>query len=83
MVAYSQLSTGFTAWSSTRDPAQVFELLEQVFKSFDAITTRRRVFKVETVGGRLSHVSKIIHRVILQRLVSRFTIFPLIYIAYE
>ena len=41
---------GFTAWSSVRDPTQVFSLLEAVFEAFDAIANRRRVFKVETVG---------------------------------
>ena len=42
--------SGFTAWSSVRDPTQVFSLLEAVYKAFDAIASRRRVFKVETVG---------------------------------
>lgn len=41
---------GFTAWSSVRDPSQVFTLLELLFNSFDIIAKRRRVFKVETVG---------------------------------
>jgi class 3 adenylate cyclase len=41
---------GFTAWSSVRDPTQVFSLLESVFRAFDVIANRRRVFKVETVG---------------------------------
>eukprot|EP00977_Amphora_coffeiformis_P011362 scaffold2742_cov167-Amphora_coffeaeformis.AAC.12 len=41
---------GFTAWSSTREPPQVFELLEQVYSAFDEIAEKRRVFKVETVG---------------------------------
>ena len=41
---------GFTAWSSVRDPTQVFSLLEAVYKAFDTIARRRRVFKVETVG---------------------------------
>jgi class 3 adenylate cyclase len=41
---------GFTAWSSTRDPAQVFTLLEQIYSSFDAIAKKRKVFKVETIG---------------------------------
>ena len=41
---------GFTAWSSTREPTQVFTLLETIYKAFDDIATRRRVFKVETVG---------------------------------
>jgi len=41
---------GFTAWSSVREPAQVFTLLETLYKAFDEIARRRRVFKVETVG---------------------------------
>ena len=41
---------GFTAWSSSREPAQVFMLLETLYHSFDEIANRRRVFKVETVG---------------------------------
>jgi class 3 adenylate cyclase len=41
---------GFTAWSSTREPVEVFELLEMVYRSFDVIASRRRVFKVETIG---------------------------------
>ena len=43
-------SNRFTAWSSTREPAQVFRLLETVYFHFDQIADRRRVFKVETVG---------------------------------
>mmetsp|Transcript_42744 Transcript_42744/g.103121 ORF Transcript_42744/g.103121 Transcript_42744/m.103121 type:complete len:576 (+) Transcript_42744:1120-2847(+) len=41
---------GFTAWSSVREPSQVFTLLEAVYGAFDQIAKRRRVFKVETVG---------------------------------
>lgn len=41
---------GFTAWSSTREPSQVFTLLEGVYHEFDVIAKRRRVFKVEVVG---------------------------------
>ena len=41
---------GFTAWSSVREPAQVFTLLEQIYGSFDALSKRRGVFKVETIG---------------------------------
>ncbi len=41
---------GFTAWSSVREPSQVFTLLETVYRAFDTIAKRRRVFKVETVG---------------------------------
>jgi hypothetical protein len=41
---------GFTAWSSVREPFQVFTLLETVYRAFDMIARRRRVFKVETIG---------------------------------
>lgn len=41
---------GFTAWSSKRSPTQVFELLECIYSSFDAIALRRGDFKVETIG---------------------------------
>ena len=41
---------GFTAWSSTREPSQVFTLLQNVYQAFDKVATRRRVFKVETIG---------------------------------
>ena len=41
---------GFTAWSSTRDPSQVFQLLEAIYNSFDEIAKSRKVFKVETIG---------------------------------
>lgn len=41
---------GFTKWSSTREPEQVFELLEALFREFDLCALRRSVFKVETIG---------------------------------
>lgn len=41
---------GFTAWSSVREPTQVFTLLEVLYNAFDRIAKRRRIFKVETVG---------------------------------
>ena len=41
---------GFTAWSSVREPCQVFILLETLYSAFDAIAKRRRIFKVETIG---------------------------------
>jgi Adenylate and Guanylate cyclase catalytic domain len=41
---------GFTAWSSTREPCQVFVLLESIFHEFDLIAKRRGVYKVETIG---------------------------------
>jgi hypothetical protein len=41
---------GFTAWSSAREPSQVFILLETIYHSFDKVAKHRRVFKVETIG---------------------------------
>jgi Adenylate and Guanylate cyclase catalytic domain len=41
---------GFTAWSATREPAQVFILLQTVFQKFDSRAKQRKVFKVETIG---------------------------------
>jgi hypothetical protein len=41
---------GFTKWSSTRLPHEVFELLEALYGAFDKIAQRRGVFKVETIG---------------------------------
>jgi class 3 adenylate cyclase len=41
---------GFTAWSSVREPSQVFTLLETIYRAFDKIARQRRIFKVETVG---------------------------------
>ena len=48
-VLFADIS-GFTAWSSVREPTQVFTLLENVYQAFDFIAKRRRIFKVETVG---------------------------------
>ena len=41
---------GFTAWSSDRQPSEVFELLETIYGAFDAAARKRHVFKVETIG---------------------------------
>lgn len=41
---------GFTAWSSEREPSQVFTLLETVYQAFDTLAHRLGVFKVETIG---------------------------------
>jgi class 3 adenylate cyclase len=41
---------GFTAWSSTRGPEQVFILLQTLYHRFDHTAKRRDVFKVETIG---------------------------------
>jgi hypothetical protein len=45
---------GFTAWSSSREPAQVFILLQSVYQAFDQIAKRRKVFKVETIADSVS-----------------------------
>lgn len=50
-VIFADIS-GFTAWSSQRDPGQVFALLESVYNAFDQRANARGVFKVETVGGK-------------------------------
>ncbi|KAL7572297.1 hypothetical protein ACA910_017895 [Epithemia clementina (nom. ined.)] len=42
--------TNFTAWSSVREPGDVFTLLETVFGALDKIAKRQGVYKVETVG---------------------------------
>lgn len=39
---------GFTAWSSMREPSQVFTLLETIFHEYDEIAKRRKVFKVRS-----------------------------------
>ena len=41
---------GFTAWASSREPSQVFILLETLYGAFDQIANRMHVFKVETIG---------------------------------
>jgi class 3 adenylate cyclase len=41
---------GFTAWSSEREPSQVFKLLETLYHEFDIVAARLKVFKVETIG---------------------------------
>ncbi|CAB9502617.1 Receptor-type guanylate cyclase gcy [Seminavis robusta] len=48
-VLFADIS-GFTAWSSIREPTMVFTLLEKLYSEFDKIAKRWRVFKVETVG---------------------------------
>eukprot|EP00934_Nitzschia_sp_Nitz4_P004372 Nitzschia sp. Nitz4//scaffold277_size25017//9057//13286//NITZ4_008346-RA/size25017-snap-gene-0.31-mRNA-1//1//CDS//3329545341//4362//frame0 len=44
---------GFTAWSSVREPIQVFKLLEVVFESFDSVADRYMIFKSETSASYL------------------------------
>ena len=52
-VLFADIS-GFTAWSSTREPAQVFILLQTIYQAFDKIAKRHKVFKVETIGDSVS-----------------------------
>lgn len=42
--------SGFTAWSSEREPSQVFILLETLYGAMDKAARRMKVFKVETIG---------------------------------
>jgi class 3 adenylate cyclase len=42
---------GFTAWSSTREPFQVFSFLESLYGAFDQLAAKHNIYKVETVGG--------------------------------
>eukprot|EP00980_Cylindrotheca_fusiformis_P018038 scaffold5770_cov101-Cylindrotheca_fusiformis.AAC.1 len=41
--------SGFTAWSSSREPVDVFTLLETLYRAFDKIARDMDVFKVETI----------------------------------
>jgi class 3 adenylate cyclase len=41
---------GFTAWSSSKQPSEVFILLETLYGAFDKIARKILVFKVETIG---------------------------------
>jgi Adenylate and Guanylate cyclase catalytic domain len=43
---------GFTAWSSERDPTQVFMLLGAIYAAFDKVARRRKVFKVRDDSAR-------------------------------
>ena len=42
--------SGFTSWSSNRNPVDVFQLLELLFKEFDILGFQTGVFKVSTIG---------------------------------
>ena len=48
-VMFADIS-GFTAWSSEREPSQVFTLLEAIYQQMDRVARKLGVFKVETVG---------------------------------
>jgi len=68
---------GFTAWSSTRDPVDVFILLETLYGAADKIANRMGVFKVETIGDCYVAVTglprpRVDHAVALAKFASRF-----------
>ena len=48
-VLYARIE-GFTAWSSTRAPDQIFVLLEAIFCEFDFLAQQASIFKVEAVA---------------------------------
>lgn len=50
---------GFTRWSSSRSPVEVFGLLETIYSKFDTLALRRGVFKVEV--GLSTNQKAIIH----------------------
>ena len=41
---------GFASWSSRRNPVDVLQLLELLFKEFDILDLQTGVFKVSTIG---------------------------------
>ena len=44
------VTVGFTLWSSNRNPVDVLQLLELLFKEFDIVGLQTGVFKVSTIG---------------------------------
>lgn len=48
-VAFGDIA-GFTAWCASRDPREVFQLLQTVYHAFDKLAKQHNVWKVETVG---------------------------------
>lgn len=46
-VMFADIS-GFTSWSSDREPTEVFILLESIYEAFDRISKHYGIFKVET-----------------------------------
>ncbi|CAB9521492.1 Receptor-type guanylate cyclase gcy [Seminavis robusta] len=67
---------GFTAWSSKRQPGEVFKLLETLYGSFDRAAKRMGVFKVETIGDCYLCVTglpspQVLHAVIMSRFSAR------------
>ena len=48
-LCYVKYCRGFTSWSATRTPTDVFQLLETLYDAFDKIAARKKVFKIETI----------------------------------
>ena len=65
---------GFTSWASAREPAQVFELLEEIYASFDRVAKKGKVFKVETIGGK--HKCVYMLRSVLPQVFSQAIFYP-------
>lgn len=55
-VIFADIS-GFTSWSSSREPGHVFILLQTVYQAFDLLAQKHKVFKVETIGDSVSSES--------------------------
>jgi hypothetical protein len=53
---------GFTAWSSVRQPTEVFVLLETLYNAFDQTARKGGIFKVETIGDCYSMLSLLVLR---------------------
>ena len=41
---------GFIAWSSVREPVQVFKFLEALYENFDVIAERHKIYKIESTA---------------------------------
>lgn len=50
VIIISYQIVGFSAWSSEREPTQVFRLLETLYQSYDEVAANMKIFKVETIG---------------------------------
>ena len=61
---------GFTKFSSSREPEDVFLLLETLYQSFDRIAAQKKVYKIETIGDCWVGVS-------LLSLIYIYIVFPL------
>jgi len=45
---YADIS-GFTSWSSSREPAQVFILLQNIYAAFDEVARKRHMYVTEWI----------------------------------